>query len=71
MVRDTAVRCRASVDSAIEGVRSALELAKNQAGEELISAELRLVLDDLASIIGKVHSDDILGEIFSRFCIGK
>ncbi len=46
-------------------------MAEVGGGEELIAAELRLVLYDLATIIGEVHSDDVLGEIFSRFCIGK
>jgi tRNA modification GTPase len=38
---------------------------------ELVAEELRLAHDALGSITGAVHSDDLLGAIFSRFCIGK
>ncbi len=71
VVHETAVRCRAALAAARTGIAAALETARDGGGEELIAAELRLVLDDLATIIGEVHSDDVLGEIFSRFCIGK
>ena len=71
VVHETAVRCRAALSAARAGLAAAIETAQCGGGEELIAAELRLVLDDLATIIGEVHSDDVLGEIFSRFCIGK
>ena len=49
-----------------------LDLAKSQLGRiELCAEELRLAQDDLASITGEFTPDDLLGEIFSRFCIGK
>jgi tRNA modification GTPase len=38
---------------------------------ELFAEELRLAHDALGTIIGEFTSDDLLGEIFSRFCIGK
>ncbi|HEY5898284.1 MAG TPA: tRNA uridine-5-carboxymethylaminomethyl(34) synthesis GTPase MnmE [Burkholderiales bacterium] len=38
---------------------------------ELFAEELRLAHDALAGITGAFTSDDLLGEIFSRFCIGK
>lgn len=38
---------------------------------ELFAEELRLAHDRLGSITGSFTSDDLLGEIFSRFCIGK
>ncbi|MCC5830990.1 MAG: 50S ribosome-binding GTPase [Phycisphaeraceae bacterium] len=38
---------------------------------ELVAFELRRSLDALGSITGRVTPDDIIGEIFSRFCIGK
>ncbi len=66
-----AIRCRQSLDAACSTIHRAIELARNGDLEELVAAELRLGLDDLSAIIGEVHSDDILGEIFSRFCIGK
>lgn len=48
-------------------------LPRLQAGEDLtlISIELRNAMDSLGEIAGKIDSDDILGVIFSRFCIGK
>jgi tRNA modification GTPase len=66
-----AVRCRQSLDAAATTLRRAIALADSSEGEELVAAELRMALDDLSAVIGEVHSDDILGEIFSRFCIGK
>ncbi len=38
---------------------------------ELIAEELRLAQDALSSITGAFGADDLLGVIFSRFCIGK
>ena len=38
---------------------------------ELLAEELRLAHDALGEITGPFNADDLLGEIFSRFCIGK
>jgi tRNA modification GTPase len=38
---------------------------------ELVAEELRLAQNHLASITGEFTPDDLLGEIFSKFCIGK
>ena len=41
-----------------------------QAGE-LLAEELRLAQQALGEITGEMLPDDLLGEIFSSFCIGK
>ncbi len=38
---------------------------------ELLAEELRLAHDALGEITGQFSADDLLGEIFGRFCIGK
>jgi tRNA modification GTPase len=38
---------------------------------ELFAEELRLAQTALSSVTGEFSADDLLGEIFSRFCIGK
>ena len=40
-------------------------------GLELFAEELRLAQAELGAITGEFTSEDLLGEIFSRFCIGK
>ncbi len=40
-------------------------------GPEIVAEELRLAHDSLGEITGRFSSDDLLGEIFSSFCIGK
>ena len=42
----------------------------NQAGE-LVAEDLRQAQENLSQITGEFSSDDLLGEIFSSFCIGK
>ncbi len=46
------------------------QLTDYHAGE-LVAEELRLAADELGKITGKMSADDLLGEIFSSFCIGK
>ena len=50
--------------------RGARQLEASQAGE-LLAEELRLAQQALGEITGEVSSDDLLGRIFSSFCIGK
>ncbi len=38
---------------------------------EFIAEELRSAMDAVGEVIGRVESDDVLGKIFSSFCIGK
>jgi len=38
---------------------------------DLFAEELRLAHEALAGIVGAFTPDDLLGEIFGRFCIGK
>lgn len=44
---------------------------QNDQALDLFAEELRLAQERLASITGEFSSDDLLGVIFSRFCIGK
>ncbi|HIN94155.1 MAG TPA: hypothetical protein EYN03_00790, partial [Planctomycetes bacterium] len=71
VVPDTLLRCRQSLRLAGESIERARELTQQRQGEELVSAELRVALDELATVVGAVYTDDLLDRIFSRFCIGK
>lgn len=55
---------------AAENIDAAAEQLENGSGE-LAAEELRLAQDSLSAITGEFTSDDLLGEIFSSFCIGK
>ena len=56
----------------IETAKRHLVTAKQQlANFELLAEELRFVQAALNEITGEFVADDLLGEIFSRFCIGK
>lgn len=60
--------------SAIERAGAALDRAAYQlanAAIELLAQELRESHEALGTILGKMTSDDLLGEIFGSFCIGK
>jgi len=46
------------------------QIVESQSGE-LLAEDLRLLQRYLGEITGEVTSDDLLGEIFSSFCIGK
>ena len=57
---------------ALTQVNQHLKIASRQINSaELVAEELRLAQESLSSITGEFTPDDLLGEIFSKFCIGK
>ncbi len=57
---------------ALSAAKKRLVAASQQLGHpELLAEELRHAQKSLNSITGEFTADDLLGEIFSRFCIGK
>jgi tRNA modification GTPase len=61
---------------ALRSARKHMEMAgahaaQNDQSLDLFAEELRLAQLQLSSITGEFSSDDLLGVIFSRFCIGK
>ena len=52
-------------------LQAALAALDNGISEELLSEDIRSAITSLAEITGKITSDDILKNVFSRFCIGK
>ena len=59
-----------ALEAALESTQNAIEQLDNSASE-LLAEDLRQAAQDLGSITGEFSSDDLLGEIFSSFCIGK
>lgn len=58
--------------NALKQVETHLQQAQTMMSQsELIAEELRLAQEALGSITGEFTPDDLLGEIFSKFCIGK
>ena len=54
--------------TSIEKVREAIE---NEIPGDLLSIDLRNVIDSVGEITGEISNDEMLGNIFSNFCIGK
>ena len=57
--------------SALERVRDGLGVEGTPLPPDLIAQDLREALYHLGTIVGEITSDEVLGSIFSRFCIGK
>lgn len=56
---------------ACEALDRAQQGLQNGLPSDLVSEEVRQVLYHLGTITGEITTDDILGNIFSKFCIGK
>lgn len=66
---------RAALDSALEALDRAIGLAtasgESLADADLVAAELRVAARELGVLAGQDDTEDLLGRIFSRFCVGK
>jgi tRNA modification GTPase len=69
IARERHVQALARVDAHL--MEAAAHLAAHAQSLDLLAEELRLAQNALNEITGEFGSDDLLGVIFSRFCIGK
>ena len=58
------VRAGEAIERSIEGLRTGVS-------GDFVSQDIRECMHYLGEITGEISTDDILGEIFARFCIGK
>jgi tRNA modification GTPase len=64
-------RHRLALISAHDAIHRAGEAHRAGQPTEIVSLELRHALTSLDEIVGVTSTEDILGRIFSKFCIGK
>jgi tRNA modification GTPase len=69
IARERHVQALRRVDAHL--MEAAALLARAAQALDLLAEELRLAHNALGEITGAFSADDLLGEIFSRFCIGK
>ena len=67
----TNVRHKALMEKANKSMKDARVLAKRVESFDIIEIDIKSAYEDLGEIIGEAVSDDIIDEVFSRFCLGK
>ena len=67
----TNIRHKNIISKAIENVRKAIEALNMNMPIDIITIYIKDILEDLGEITGEVVTEDIINEIFSKFCLGK
>lgn len=67
----TNLRHKNSMKRSLDHLRAFLDLLGKNEYPEILSVDLRSSMNSLGEITGEVTTEDIVGRIFSRFCIGK
>jgi tRNA modification GTPase len=52
-------------------VEASLLLARTTPDPAMAASRLRLALETLGNVTGRIYHEELLNNIFSRFCIGK
>ena len=60
-----------ALQSTLRNLEAAKKGIENKLSGELVASDIRSALNHLGEITGEITNDDLLGNIFSRFCIGK
>jgi tRNA modification GTPase len=60
-----------AVAAARERVEAALQSMRGKPAIEILAFEIREAAGHLQELLGEISTDEILGKIFSGFCIGK
>ena len=67
----TNLRHKQALDMAIEDIQRTRQAMHQGLSGDLISEDLRLCLSHLGEILGVISDNEVLGNIFKNFCIGK
>ena len=67
----TNVRHKEALEQALESLRMVKQSVKSQLPEDFYSIDLMEAYEQLGFIIGQAVDDDVVNEIFAKFCMGK
>ena len=67
----TNIRHKNIISKALENVKKANEALNLNMPIDIITIYIKDVLEDLGEITGEVVTEDVINEIFSKFCLGK
>ena len=67
----TNIRQKAALTEALESLNQVSESIQNQMPEDFFSIDLMNAYEELGSITGETIGEDLVNEIFSKFCMGK
>ena len=67
----TNIRHKNLIDQAIESTKKAKDTMEQKMPIDIIAIFIKDILEDLGKITGEIVTDDIIDEIFSKFCLGK
>ncbi len=67
----TNIRHKNLITKAIESVKKTKETIENQMPLDIIAIFIKDILEDLGNITGEVVTENIIDEIFAKFCLGK
>ena len=67
----TNIRHKNQIDKAIGSVNEAIESNNSGLPIDIVSIPIKQILSDLSAITGEDVAEDIINEIFSKFCLGK
>lgn len=67
----TNVRQKAALQSALKSLELVLDSIENQMPEDFYSIDLMSAYEELGYITGETVGEDLVNEIFSKFCMGK
>jgi tRNA modification GTPase len=67
----TNVRHQAELRSAQHDLSSVRKGMEEKVSGEFLAMDIRNALEHLGNITGQIDNEEVLGSIFSRFCIGK
>lgn len=67
----TNIRHKNLITKAIENVKKSKETMKQKMPIDIIAICIKDILEDLGQITGEEVSEDIINEIFAKFCLGK
>ena len=67
----TNIRQKAALQSAKESLHKVIESIENEMPEDFYSIDLMDAYESLGSITGETIGEDLVNEIFSKFCMGK
>lgn len=67
----TNVRHKTIISNALQETKKAIDISKQNLPIDMIGMHIKEIMEELGKITGETVSDEIIKEIFSKFCLGK